>query len=171
MAVQNAFNVNPEVGYLGQCSRPGSPKATEAGVLSVPSGATRIPRPGDALFWHATSDAWRIPTSAAQSLLVTALLTYRVDTVQGADSILQFVDGAEIEVATMGFYFVQAGNAIEPQSNVHWDRSRTTSTTPLPARPLSRTCCLCRLPIMAGRRRLTRTSSKFRWALGGSFNA
>ena len=123
MAVQNAFNVNPEVGYLGQCSRPGSPKATEAGVLSVPAAATRIPRPGDALFWHATSDAWRIPTSAAQSLLVTALLTYRVDTVQGADSILQFVDGAEIEVATMGFYFVQAGTAIEPQSNVHWDRS------------------------------------------------
>ena len=123
MSVQNVFNINPEVGFIGQCSRPGSPKTSEAGILFVPTAATRFPRPGDALLWDTTNDAWRVPVNAAQSLLVTALFTYRVDVVQAEDSTLTFRSGAQIEVATQGFYFVRAGGAIEPTSIVHWDRA------------------------------------------------
>ena len=121
--VQSAYAVNPDTGFPGSLAEPGSPHRVEAGTLHVPSGATRNPRPGDALYYDTTENKFAIPTDAAQSLLVCGILSYRADTVQNAQSILEFLDDAEIEVATMGVWWATAGSAMEYGTICSWDRS------------------------------------------------
>ena len=81
-----------------------------------------MPRPGDALYYDTATDSWAIPTDAGESLLVAGILSYRADTVQNASSILEFADNAEIEVATMGVWWVVGGSAMEYGSICSWDR-------------------------------------------------
>ena len=121
--VQQSYNVNPDLGFAGSLAEPNSPHRVEAGILYVPSAATRNPRPGDALYYDTTQDQWAIPTSAAESLLVAGVLSYRADTVQNAASILEFLDEAEIEVATMGVWWAVAGSAMEYGTICSWDRA------------------------------------------------
>ena len=120
---QTGYDINPDIGFAGSIAEPNSPHRVEAGTLYVPSSATRIPRPGDALYYDTTQDQWAIPTSAAQSLLVAGILSYRADTVQNASSILEFIDEAEIEVATMGVWWAVAGSAMEYDAICSWDRT------------------------------------------------
>lgn len=120
---QTSYEINPDIGFAGKLAEPNSPHRVEAGILHVPSGATRMPRPGDVLYYDTTENQWAIPTSAAQSLLVGGILSYRADTVANAASILEFADEAEIEVATMGFWWAVAGSAMEYDAICSWDRS------------------------------------------------
>lgn len=121
--VQAAYSINPDVGFPGKLAEPNSPHRTEAGTLHVPSTATRNPRPGDALYYDTAQDQWAIPTSAAQSLLVVGFMTYRADVVQNESSVLEFKNGDEIEVATMGVFWATAGSAMEYGTICSWDRA------------------------------------------------
>ena len=121
--IQQSYGVNPDLGFAGSLAEPNSPHRVEAGILNVPSGQARIPRPGDVLYYDTATNSWAIPTSTAQSLLVAGILSYRADAVQNASSILEFADNAEIEVATMGFWWAVAGSAIEYDSIVIWNRA------------------------------------------------
>lgn len=120
---QTGYDINPALGFAGKLAEPDSPHRVEAGTLYVPSGATRMPRPGDALYYNTTQNQWAIPTSAAHSLLVAGILSYRADSVQNASSILEFADEAEIEVATMGVWWAVAGSAMEYGTICSWDRT------------------------------------------------
>ena len=114
MTVQQTYTINPPVGFAGTIAEPNAPTRTERGILRVPAAATRAnPRPGDSLFWNTAQNAWEVPDTAAEQILVEGILTYRTDTVQSASSILQFSNGDEIEIVTMGVVWVQAGGNVE----------------------------------------------------------
>lgn len=113
-SVQQNYSINPERGFPGMIAEPNSPTRIEQGVLNVQSADTRAnPRPGDSVYYDAANNSWRVARNAATQLLVGGILTYRGDTVAGSNSIVQFGDGDEIEIITMGVVFVTAGGATE----------------------------------------------------------
>jgi hypothetical protein len=114
MVIQRSYSINPPVGFPGTIAEPNSPTRVEVGTLTVPTGATRAnPRPGDALYYLQSADAWQVPVNAADQLMISGILTYPADTVANAASIVQFSDGDPIEVITMGVVWVIAGGASE----------------------------------------------------------
>lgn len=120
MVIQKKYEINPDVGYVGDLARPDEPHALESGLLYVPSDATRTPRPGDALYYNETQNRFAIPTSAAEQALVVGLLHYRRDTVVESGSQPEFANGAEIEVAVFGTFWVKAGAAMEYGQRIQW---------------------------------------------------
>ena len=120
--VQQTYNINPNFGFPGAIAEPSAPHALDSGVINVPTAATRTPRPGDAVYYDTTNNAFAIPTTAAQSLAVVGLLSYRRDQVATANSIIQFADGEEVEVAVFGTFWVTAGSAMEYGQAISWDR-------------------------------------------------
>ena len=114
MSVQQSYSINPAVGFPGEIAEPSSPHRVEYGVLHVASADTRAnPRPGDALYWDDTNNAWRVAHNAATQLTLQGILSYRIDDIAGSDSILQYRSGDNIEVITMGVVWVTAGGAVE----------------------------------------------------------
>ena len=122
-AVQQSYTINPGKGFPGAIAEPSAPHSLDSGTIYVPSSATRNPRPGDAIYYDATNDGWAIPTTAAQSLLVTAILSYRQDEVANASDIVEYENGDEIQFVVFGTVWGVAGTAIEPYGQVEWDRA------------------------------------------------
>ena len=118
--VQTVYQINPDVGFIGDISRPNEPFAMDSGYLHVPTSATRNPRPGDAVYWNETNVQFAVPTSAAQQLLVTGILHYRKDDVAGDADQVEFEDGDFVEVCIMGTLWVRAGNAVHYQRVIEW---------------------------------------------------
>ena len=104
-------------------AEPSAPHHLDSGLLYVPSAATRNPRPGDAVYYDVTQNALRSPQSAAESLLVCGILSYRQDQVANADSIVEFLDGAEVQIGDFGTFWVVAGGAVEYGQIISWDRA------------------------------------------------
>ena len=124
MALQNNYSVQQRVGIAGLIAEPNSPFRMESGTLHVPTpGTSRNPRPGDALYYDTTENEWAIPTTAAQSLIVSGILSHRQDAVANDSGVVEFEDEAEIEVVTMGVVWLTAGSAIEYGALIAWDRS------------------------------------------------
>ena len=165
MAVQASYAINPDVGYLGMLAEPNSPHRIEAGTLQVPTGAARAnPRPGDSLYYDTTANAWAVPTDAAESLSAAGILTYRADDVANVNSFVEFSDGDEIEVATMGVYWLLAGGAIERSGLVEWDRA-----TPFDWNALARQTAITALrqfPIFSANRQAVAAAGIFKAAIG-----
>ena len=132
-AVQTNYEINPDRGFPGLLAQPSAPHALDSGILSVPTSATRNPQPGDAVYYDATANAYAVPTSAAHSLAVCGILSYRQDTVADSDSIVRFVDGDEIEVAVLGGFWVTAGSAVEYNQLLTWDQDRLPCGTHWPS--------------------------------------
>ena len=121
MAVQSSYSIYPERGFPGSLARPSEPHALDGGGAYVPAAATRKPRPGDAVYYDTTNNGFAIPTTAAQLLLVSGILSYRADTVQTTASIVEFSNGDEVEVAIFGTFWVVAGSAMEYGQIIGWD--------------------------------------------------
>ena len=121
MVIQRNYEINPEVGFVGDLARPDEPHALESGLLHVPDAATRMPRPGDALYYNETENRYAIPTTAAQVLATIGILHYRRDAVVATGATVEFGDGAEIEVAVFGTFWVSAGSAMEYGQRIDWD--------------------------------------------------
>lgn len=121
MGVQQSYNVNPSSGFPGDVARPSEPHGLDSGIIIVPSGATRKPRPGDAVYYDDTNNGFAIPTTAAQLLTVCGILSYRADQVARSTSILEFNNGDEIEVGVFGTFWVKAKSAIEYDDLIAWD--------------------------------------------------
>ena len=120
--VQSSYQTYPDVGFPGQIAQGSGPYFIEEGPLYVPSGG-RKPRPGDALCWDSTQNAFKIPTDNAESGRVLGILSYRVDTVANAASILEYEDGDSIQICVFGTLFVKAGGAVEYGDRIEWNRS------------------------------------------------
>ena len=122
MSVQLSYAINPDAGFQGLLAEPSSPHRTDSGVIQVGGSITRAPRPGDAVYYNTTENAFEVPTSGAQSLLVNGILTYRKDQVANADSIVEFADGDEVEIITVGVIWLTAGGAVEYGNQVEYQR-------------------------------------------------
>ena len=136
-SLQQNYEINPPVGFPGQIAEPNSPYRVEAGVLYVPSGASRAnPRPGDAVYYVTAQDAWQVPINAADQLMVGGILTYRSDAVAASNDFTQFEDGDQIFVVTMGVVWVIAGGScdrgdIMVMQTDDWKYNATTRVTTL----------------------------------------
>ena len=121
--IQRSYSINPADGFPGVLAEPSAPHHLESGLMYVPASATRNPRPGDAVYYDTTENAFAIPTTAAQSLLVCGILSYRADKVANASSIVEYLDGEECEVGDLGTFWVTAGAAMEYGQIIAWDRA------------------------------------------------
>ena len=122
MTLQSSYTINPAVGFPGQIAEPNSPHRVEAGSMRVPA-AGDTPRPGYAVYYDTTNNAWALPSNAATSLRASGILTYRADVVANSSQQVTFADGDEIFVVTMGILWLVAGGATERHQQLHWDRS------------------------------------------------
>ena len=120
MVIQRTYEINPEVGFVGDLARPSEPHALESGILHVPTSATRTPRPGDALYYDETENKFAIPTTAAQVRATIGILHYRRDAVVDEGDVVEFMDDTEIEVAVFGTFWVKAGSAMEYGQRIDW---------------------------------------------------
>ena len=125
------YDIYQQAGWPGQQARPGEPYAYDTGVLHVPAAATRNPRPGDAVYWDETENAYAIPTTAAEVSSVVGLISYDASTLQSSlsavpsgansDAFIEYKDGAVVKVAVMGTFYAQAGSAMEYGEMIDWD--------------------------------------------------
>ena len=119
MVVQNSYAINPPVGFPGQIAEPNSPTRIEQGYLYLDSGDPRAAatppgaRPGDAVYYDTTNNAWRVAYDANSQIAIEGIITYPADTVANANSFVVFASGDAIEVVTMGVLWVIAGGASE----------------------------------------------------------
>ena len=119
MTIQGNYSINPEVGFAGFIAEPNAPTYIKQGRLHIATGDGRQnPRPGDAVRWDSTNNAWRVPHNAATELLVSGVLTYRQDDVARADSRLLFADGDQVFVMLMGVIWVVAGGGVEQDDQI-----------------------------------------------------
>ena len=118
MTIQQQFNRYQQIGYPGSLARPNSPHIIERGEAGVSMS------PGAGVYFDQTNNDWRLPTSDAERLLVTAVVSYEQGTVQstrsggtpsGSNSDQEIVFAADdpIRLATNGDFFVIAGEAME----------------------------------------------------------
>ena len=147
MAIQLSYEINPEIGFVGDLARPNEPHSLDSGVLVVPAAATRMPRPGDALYYDTANDGFAIPTTAARRCMATVgILHYRRDAVVESGATVAFGDGAEIEVAVFGTFWVSASAAMEYGQRIHWDTATfdwSPKTTPNSVANLGRLAIVC----------------------------
>jgi hypothetical protein len=144
MTVQTTYDVNPGRGFPGGLAEPSAPHFIDSGVLHVPTGQAHIPTAGDAVYWNTTENAFATPVDAASSVRATGILTFRKDIVQTQAGATEFVDGAEIEVALFGCFWVVAGTAVEWGDTLTWDRgdfkwnafARVTTISTMHIRPV-----------------------------------
>ena len=119
--VQTEYNLYPDYGYPGQIAQAHGLFHVEEGPIYVPTGG-RAPRPGDAVYWNATQNAFTLPIDAAGSARVLGILSYRIDAVQSAESILQYKDDEAVQVCVFGTVYVKAGTSVEYGDRMGWNR-------------------------------------------------
>lgn len=128
---QSAYGRYPGKGYPGTVALPNIPHIIHPGKLHVPTGATRKPRPGDALYYDATQNEWAIPTNAAELRQVTGVLHYDPGTIamrgssapsgSNSPSFVEYSDEAPIWVGLLGAFYVIAGEGLEIEDHMIWD--------------------------------------------------
>ena len=82
------------------------------GNLHIPGGGT-TPKSGDPVVWDETQNAYRLPTSAAESAAVVGLIATRKS--QGA-----LANGDEIDILVMGTMAVRVGEAVNFNDRIQW---------------------------------------------------
>lgn len=129
--IQRIYRTYEQEGWPGALARPNEPHAFHFGLINVPTGATRKPRPGDPVYWDATEKRYAIPTTAAQLNAVCGILVFDSGTVQGtldtipsnvnSDAFIEYADNAQVKVGVMGTYYALAGEALTYDQLVAWD--------------------------------------------------
>ena len=120
--VQQTFRVYPSHGFPGMVAQPAGMCMTDSGQLHVPTSG-RSPRPGDALYYDRTENQFAIPTTSAQSLLVCGILGYRQDHVASPTHVVEYEDNDAIQVIRVGSVWVTAGEDVEYDDLLTWDRT------------------------------------------------
>lgn len=143
--VQRTYAINPDAGFIGDLAEPNSPHRIEVGELYLASGTLR---PGAMLTYDSTNNGWTVTQSVANAL---GFLTYRADRVQSAESILQFSNGDEIEIATMGVYWALSGAAMNYGALLTYTSS-SRDWDPVTADPPTTVAAIPRLPMTCAQR-------------------
>lgn len=129
--IQRQYRRYEQEGWPGALARPNEPHAFHFGLIDVPTGATRTPRPGDPVYWDATAERYAIPTTAVQVEAVCGILVFDSGTVQGtldsvpsnanSDAFVEYKDNDSVKVGVMGTFYAIAGEALNYDVLVEWD--------------------------------------------------
>ncbi len=118
MSIQRQYNRYQQLGIVGALARPNSPHIVERGQVGVEV------RPGEGVYYDASTNRWIKPTNTATRLLVTGIVTFEQGTVQSAvsggtpagansDQELVFAAGSSVRIMTAGDIYLLAGAALE----------------------------------------------------------
>ena len=132
MSFQTNYNIYQQDGWPGQLARANEPYAYHTGLVHVPTNG-RKPRPGDAVYYDATQNSFALPTNDAQSQQAIGIVSYDPPTVQSSlstvpdgansDSYIEYANDSVVKIAVLGTFFVVAGEAVEYDQLVQWDRT------------------------------------------------
>ena len=117
--VQSSFNRRQPRGFPGQISRMKAPKVVEIGKLNIPSSTTYKLRPGDAVVWNSTNDAYQPVGSDAARLNIVGIVNWVGGSI---GTPIEYSDDDIIEVVEMGYVYVDAGAALERPALVGWEQ-------------------------------------------------
>ena len=117
--VQSSYEIYPELGFPGDNARPDEPTSQDSGKIYVPDSG-RNPRPGDAVMYDRTRQRFALPTSAGEAARTVGILTYRKDQVANADTITEFSNDDEVQIAVHGTFWVTAGGTVRYGDLLRW---------------------------------------------------
>lgn len=136
LSVQNDFDIHHGLRYLGVFTRPNAPRNIDGLPIHVPAGATRSPRPGDAVYWDPDENQVALCTTAAHAQQALGILTYTIDRLQdelearpaGANSrfYISYKDNEAVPVLTCGHIIVTAGEDLKYSDILIYDHSDNT---------------------------------------------
>ena len=115
--IQTVYNRYQQKGFVGALVRPNAPYEYDNGLAGVTVS------PGQGVWYDASNNDFRLPTSAAERLLVVGIVSYDPGTVQSnlasvpsgsnSDTDIEFAADANIKIGVRGSFFVVAGEALE----------------------------------------------------------
>ena len=116
MAIQNEYARHQRPGFYGDVSRPVPPSVFDLGQVSV------AVKPGSGVLYDATADKWRLPTTNAERLDVTGIVSFDSAVVANRDGVIEYPVDTIIKVGVMGHFYAQAGEVLEYGDLVVFDQ-------------------------------------------------
>ncbi len=117
MVIQSTYARHQRRGFYGDVARPNTPHFYEVGQTSV------AVKPGDGVLYDATEDKWALPTSDAERLEVSGVVSFDSAVKANADGVIEFAANALIKVGVMGHFYAKAGEALEYGDLVVYDEA------------------------------------------------
>jgi hypothetical protein len=126
--IQNIYAYGQQKGLPGQIARPTAPWDQDLQVVNEEVS------PGMGVFYSAADDAFVLPTSAAERLLVTHIVSFDPTSSNEANSLLTgnnnsevvFAAGSIAPLACFGSFFVTAGATLENEDPVVYNETTET---------------------------------------------
>ena len=122
--IQTVFNRHAQKGMPGQLARPNAPYDFDLGVAGVEV------RPGDGVYYSASTNKFIKPTTTAARKLVTHIVSYDPTSFNysfagAANNTTEVVFDADaiIKIACLGSFFVQAGETLENGDDAIYNQS------------------------------------------------
>ena len=116
MVIQGNYARHQKTGFYGDVSRPNTPYFFEVGQVSVSV------KPGYGVLYDATADKWKLPTTAAERLEVSGIVSFDSALKANSDGEIEFAANALIKVGVMGHFYAKAGEALEYGDLVVFDQ-------------------------------------------------
>lgn len=120
---QTSWDVHQKEAWEGQLGNQPAPIIIP-GVLNVPSGTVK-PRPGYPVFYNTDNDAWEYPTTADNILRISAAILYEKSDIVDDDNIVEYDDGAVLELLIRGTVWGRARAALKPTQRLTWTHHAT----------------------------------------------
>lgn len=136
MVIQSTYRSAYQAGWPGSLSRPESPYQMLFGRAQVPTSGIPL-KPGYGVLYDQGNDAWRLPTSTTEQLQVTGIVSVDQGSIQSAqssigensDMAVEYEDGDELKICTMGNLWVVAGAELEYGDLAVWDYNSANTTS------------------------------------------
>lgn len=139
MTLQRTFAYHQQIGQVGAIARPSAPYDVDQGQAEVEL------KPGQGVFYNPATNKWKLPTSDAERLLVTHVVTFYPNSFNSdigaptTNNITEVVFAADaiVPLVAFGSVFVTAGETLETEDAViynqtteKWIKYNPASATP-----------------------------------------
>ena len=126
--LQSTYSRQQQRGYVGGIANATAPYMIRRGIAGV------AVKPGDGVYYDASTDKWIKPTSAATRLLVTGVVTSEqgslatavsggIPSGSNSPSEVVFAANSSIRIMTEGYIFIMAGAALEMDAGLVYDQT------------------------------------------------
>ena len=124
-SIQATYSYSQQKGLPGQCARPNAPWDQDLQIVN------EIVSPGMGVFYSASDDAFVLPTSEAERLLVTHIVSFDPTSSNEANALLAGNNNSEVvfaadsvaPLACFGSFFVLAGDTLENEDPVVYNET------------------------------------------------